>query len=78
MKRKEANLAILAQITHYVTMNPDMRFGQALRNMGVIMDYRIVDEKGEFTGVGWMNHFNEESTSILKRVKETKKKEKLT
>lgn len=74
MKRLEANLQILAKITRYVTMNPDIRLGQALRNLGVIVDF----QGKEFEGVQWSNHFNEEPTSMLKRMEQEEKKEGMT
>lgn len=72
MTRKEANMAILKQLKHYLTMNPDQRFGQALRNTGVIVDFMV---DGEYTP-RWSNHFNEESDSTLERVIKTKKENK--
>ena len=70
MTRKEANIQILAKITEYVTLYPDTRFGQALRNLGVIVDFQDPPGHGE---PKWSNHFNEESDSILKRMDEREK-----
>jgi hypothetical protein len=79
MTRKEANLFILAKITRYVNMYPDMRFGQALRNLGVVVDFQKPSvDPGDWNPVEWTNHFNEESTSMLKRMEQTEKKNKLT
>ncbi len=76
MTRKEANIIILAKIAIYCNDNPDIRFGQALRNLGVIVDFMGMDKlEGH---VQWSNHFNEEPTSMLKRMEETEKKGKLT
>lgn len=75
MKRKEANLQILARITRYVTLYPDMRLGQALRNLGVVIDFQDPPGQGE---PKWMNHFNEEPESMLKRMETEEKKRGLT
>lgn len=73
MTRKEANLQILAKLTQYVMINDDQRFGQILRNSGVIIDF----VGGDYTAPQWMNHFNEEPISMLKRMEATEKKNKL-
>jgi hypothetical protein len=74
MTRKEANLQILAKITEHVMLNPDIRFGQTLRNLGVIVDFMGI---GPLEGsVQWSNHFNEEPTSMLKRMEEKEKQSK--
>ena len=75
MTRKEANLQILAKLTRYVMLNDDQRFAQILRNTGVIVDFQDPPGVGE---PKWANHFNEESTSMLKRMDKNEKKEKLT
>lgn len=68
MTRKEANLEILRRIKHYITMYPDIRFGQALRNLGVIVDF--LDDTNDI--VQWANHFYEEPTNMLERMKKQK------
>ena len=70
MTRKEANLELIRQLKHYVTMNPDMRLGQALRNIGIIVDFQDPPGEGE---PKWANHFNEEPQKMLERVIKTKK-----
>ena len=75
MTRKEANLQILAEIVNYAMINPDQRFGQILRNIGVIIDFQDPPGQGE---PKWSNHFNEESASILNRLNQQGKKDKLT
>jgi hypothetical protein len=45
MSRLQDNLKILKELKRYVFENPDQRFGQILRNIGVIVDY--VDENGK-------------------------------
>lgn len=75
MTRKEANLQILAKLTQYAMLNEDQRFGQILRNTGVIVDFMGMDRlEGH---VQWSNHFNEESTSMLKRMEQTQKKDRM-
>ena len=39
--RHEANLQILAQLLKYVDDNPDQRFGQILRNTGVVWMWEL-------------------------------------
>lgn len=61
MKREENNKLILDVLTAYLQKNPDMRFGQALINMG------IVDaNEGK---ISEPQLWSEESSSTLKRVK---------
>jgi hypothetical protein len=76
MTRKEANLQILAKLTQYAMLNDDQRFGQILRNVGVIIDFQEPGSN-DFTP-RWTNHFNEESTQMLNRVEKTLKKGSLT
>jgi hypothetical protein len=71
MKRKVANLEIMNRLSEYLTKNPDQRFGQALRNLGVVVDY-LVDEPPLWE-VRWMNHFNEEPEKTLERMDQIKK-----
>lgn len=37
------NLAILDMLFDYITSNPDQRFGQALRNLGIVTDVVVKD-----------------------------------
>jgi hypothetical protein len=64
MKRLDANLEIMTRLSEYLTKNPDQRFGQALRNLGVIVDY--YDPQNH--EMMWMNHFQEEPDKILERM----------
>jgi hypothetical protein len=75
MTRKEANLQILGRLIQYALDAPDQRFGQILRNSGMIVDFQDPPGEGE---PKWFNHFNEESESILKRMEEAAKQRKLT
>jgi hypothetical protein len=70
MSRKSDNLEIMNRLSEYLTNNPDQRFGQALRNLGIINDFQDPPGVGE---PKWANHFNEEPSGMLKRMDERKK-----
>lgn len=73
MKRIVANAEIMVRLGRYLTQNPDIRFGQALRNLGIVVDFQKPPANpGEWNPVEWMNHFNEEPWDMLKRMDETK------
>lgn len=72
MSRKSKNIELIRQLKHYVTMNPDMRLGQALRNLGIVVD-RLNPETHENE---WVNGFNEEPDVTLERVLKRKKEQK--
>lgn len=61
MKREENNKLILDALTTYLQKHPDMRFGQALINMGIV----DVNE-GK---ISEQQLWNEESSTTLKRLK---------
>ena len=65
--RQIANKLIVELILQEIKMYPSLRFGQILRNLGVIVDYI---PEGENSPV-WSNHFNEEPQNMLKRIYET-------
>lgn len=70
-ERQELNLEILRQLTHYIKMYPDQRFGQALVNLGVLKeDNRLRND----SGVSYLDPFYEEPKDMLARIRETKKK----
>lgn len=69
MSRLTDNLTILKRLKTYVQRNPDQRFGQILRNIGIIVDYIPEGEHAPH----WSNHFNEEPSTMLERMKQTKK-----
>ena len=62
MARLDDNLAILERLRAYLLANPDQRFGQALRNLGV------VDEVHSADGPPWRDGFNEEPSGTLHRM----------
>lgn len=69
MTRKQANMEIIRHLKHHLTMYPDIRLGQALRNIGIVVDFIV---EGENTP-RWSNHFNEEPDKMLERMKKIKK-----
>ena len=69
MTRKEANMEIVRLLVNYINDNPDQRFGQILRNVGVVVDYWNEQEMKK----DWMNHFNEEPQAMLDRMLEQMK-----
>jgi hypothetical protein len=68
MGRKTDNLEILNRLSEYLAKNPDMRFGQALRNLGIVNDY-----KDGYDALVWKNIFYEEPSKTLERMDERKK-----
>jgi hypothetical protein len=64
MTRQEANREILKQLSKAVKANTDQRFGQLLRNLGLVTEVR----NGEGTPTHWINEFNTESVAILERM----------
>lgn len=66
MNRQKANLAILERLYEYIVQNPDQRFGQILRNTGIVLDTRA--KFGDNVENIWVNGFYEESDSVLKRM----------
>ena len=72
--RQTANRAIILKIARYIEENPDQRFGQILRNIGVIIDFQRPPRTPEgWNEVEWMNHFNEESDKMLERMNKLEK-----
>ncbi len=64
MNRRAANRAILDHIYLEIEENPDLRFGQILRNLGIVGE--ITDEWG--SPFAWTNEFNTEPWFILDRI----------
>lgn len=61
MTRLEANKEILARLKLALKKEPDLRFGQLLRNLGIVREMRLPMVNAPL----WMNGFNLESTEIL-------------
>lgn len=74
VERLVCNLEIICKLLKYVVDNPTQRFGQILRNAGVIVDFqRPPANPGDWNEVEWTNHFNEESKSTLVRMDKTER-----
>lgn len=73
--RQVANLEILRQLTHYVKMNPDIRFNQMLVNMNITVDTapRFYNPAEDFHPPRNEVFYHEESTVTLERIKQVKK-----
>lgn len=66
--RTEANLELLNLLGDYIMNHPTQRFGQILRNLGVIREIRSGFAPDSMPPQ-WVNDFNTESTEILRRVR---------
>lgn len=69
--RQKANLEILAHLLEYVEENPDQRFGQILRNIGVVVDVGVRDSskpERETPDYYWVRGIHEESQKVLERI----------
>jgi hypothetical protein len=75
MTRFEANREIMKRLSKAIKDNPDQRFGQLLRNLGVVREQGYdVDQCG--TPPRWVNEFNTESEFTLNNmIAEEKKRE---
>lgn len=74
--RHEANLQILAQLLKYADDNPDQRFGQILRNTGVVVDVGVRDsaqQEWETPEYYWMRGIHEEPIATLARMELNKR-----
>lgn len=69
MNRKASNLEIMDRLSEYFSKYPDMRFGQALLNLGIVEIFECPNTDKLY----WKNAFYEESKEILKRIEEIKK-----
>lgn len=68
MTRQEANREILKLLAEAVEAQPDTRFGQLLRNIGVVDETKItvlVHNGEEYEDIYWRNAFYIESTGTL-------------
>lgn len=64
MDKKDLNLKILNEIAKYIYDNPEQRFGQILRNMGILSSTEVPD---------FFRVFYEEPSDTLKKIEEFKK-----
>jgi hypothetical protein len=70
--RRDANRELVRLLAEWVEKYPDMRFGQILRNMGIVEEIR----PHVYNGLGvqedriyWIDEFSLEPTELLKRVR---------
>ena len=63
LQRIKDNAKLLNHLGKYMLRHPTERFGQALRNVGLVRDF--TDEQGV---TQWTNEFNTEPAQMLKRV----------
>lgn len=68
MTRFDANIELMNQLHSYLSENKDVRFGQALRNVGIVVDKWNVDKQEN----EWINLFYEEPQFTLNRVRQRK------
>ena len=74
--RQEANFHILAILLNYVEKNPDQRFGQVLRNTGVVVDVGVKDSSQhdwDSPDFYWVRGIHEEPMATLARMEATKR-----
>lgn len=64
-KRQEYNYKLLDLIAEHINEYPDIRFGQALANIGIIQ-YDEYDDKKETCGI--IDPFYEESVNMYERI----------
>lgn len=67
MSRRKANMRLLTQLTAYLVQHPDVRFGQALVNLGIVVygpDFKA-DADGRLPA---LDPFHEEPDVTLARV----------
>ena len=73
MTRKQKKLEIIKKLRDYICQHPEQRFGQALRNIGIVDTICLRDDITEYS-VYFTNIFNEEPEQTLKRIAETLEK----
>lgn len=67
MTRQEANRLILKILAKDIEDQPDIRFSQLMRNIGIVLEDDYHGDKQ------WVEEFNLESTALLKRIQDTRK-----
>lgn len=72
-QRKQINLQIIDELRDYICKYPEQRFGQALRNIGIV-DTEF-DERGPMYGRYFTNIFNEEPEITLKKIFDRKEED---
>lgn len=69
MSRLKSNQEILAIISEAIRLHPDMRFGQLMDYLGIIMS----SDLGYNGGLYWDDEFYLESKDLLKRMERRRK-----
>ncbi len=64
-KRVKSNIALLKILENYLKDNPDIRFSQALSNLGLVRTIRPVKPDSP---IDWVNEYYMEPDQILDRV----------
>lgn len=75
MQRKQINLQIIDELRDYICKHPEQRFGQALRNIGIVDTVNLQDNIPDSGGPYFTNIFYEEPEYTLKRLFDKKPKE---
>ena len=70
MTRRQANLTILDHIEQYILNNPEVRFNQALFNLGINELETTLDLDSGFDRTFLKDKYNEESEITLKNLKQ--------
>jgi hypothetical protein len=63
MTRQEANRLIIKLLAEQIEKYPDVRFGQMMRNAGVVYQHTDRDDQ-----IIWLDEFNLEPQELLKRI----------
>ena len=66
MTCQEANRDIVMILIEEIENQPNTRFSQLMRNIGVVQQITLADGSGKCV---WTDEFNMESDSLLKRIK---------
>jgi hypothetical protein len=66
MTRQEANRLIIKLLAEQVEKDPDIRFGQMLRNVGAVYEYMTPDDDAV-----WRDEFYLEPQQLLKRIQQS-------
>lgn len=72
MNRLQANLKILELLKEFIKNNPDIRFGQAIRAVGIVDVEQVIPETSSHLSevkLFYSDEFYTESTETLDRVK---------
>lgn len=79
MQRKQINLKIIDELREYICRHPEQRFGQALRNVGIVDTVNLTSHTDNgleaFRGPYFTNIFYEEPEKTLDRILDFKSRE---